>query len=391
MSLRGKPARLGIAALGLLLASVPVSGAESDLSARLLLGYDSNPNRVSFDDGSTGGMFAEQRADADLRFRTDKRTQGFFDLGARQRLHESSLGDADVLSAVLSAGLAFRPVKGDRHSVLLRVGARGRHYDATFVDPETGQVFEYQQAAPGGGVTSTPVPDRFDYGSGSAFVDFRWVVNRRVRLSLDSEIERRDYSEDYGGAGLDSLDYRALTVEPGIRARLGRVVTLDATLPMTRREYDDRPALDADGNAVPGELREYEYEGFRFALTFSPTRSLKLRADVRRTDRADVYAGYYDSTADTAYLWLERKLGRRSELELYASRTRYDYDNATVPDDPTNLLRGGEFSTLRARFERSLGRVLRLYGEAGSQDADNQDAALAYDRRWVMTGIRFGN
>lgn len=385
-----RPWRLLAAALATLTAGPAIAlAADGEVTLRLTAGYDTNPNRVSHA-GEPAGMFSEQRLDATLRFAPERRAGWFLDLRARQRLHESSVADADARSALVSTGVDLKPVDGRRRSLSLRLGARGATYETTFVDPETGRVFEY---APSGDPSAvpTPLPERFDYRSGAAFADLRWRVKRRVRLSLDTSLEDRDYLEDYESAGLDSLDFRALSIEPGVLFRAGRIVTVHAALPTSRRDYDDRPALDSGGAPVAGTSREYRFQGLRLAFTVRPSKSLRLRADVRRTDRTDRYAGHYDSQADTVYLWLERSFGERAELELYVSRTRYDYDNAAVPDDPTGLARGGRFATMLSRYERALRPGLRLFAEVGSQSGDNHDPALSYDREWVQTGLQYSS
>jgi hypothetical protein len=262
MLLRSRDIR-AFCTLALAIAIAPgAAAADGTVDVRVAYGYDSNPLELADGDGDA---FTEAGLTASLKLRPEQRTQFFLRVSGAERYHGSDAEDADSTRAAARAAVAFIPYRKGTRRVALVLGGDYRVKRSTFVDPETGNVFEYI-ASDALGTTLQSIADRFDSDTLESFVDLRVRVNRRVRLRLEARHEQRDYVEDYPEIdGLESIDFEALELEPGIRIGLVDGVGLTLGYASMQRDYDEQPALDAAGNTVAGVEREYEDDGYHVA------------------------------------------------------------------------------------------------------------------------------
>jgi len=363
---------------------------EATYGVGVVAGFDSNPLLVS-DDGPSGG-FTQLRLDGGLtRYVGAGSAAAFFlDGHATRRIDESRTSDAGHDGANLRLGAALSPGFAG-HRLAVSTGGRLAAYRGTFTDRATGRVYEAAVAPPTDPPSTRPIPGRLDFDSAGAFLNLRWKQGRRVTWSVATAWDRTKYVDDYAGStDLDPLDHRSVTIRPGTSFRFGDLATLAFHVALTDLDYDDRPALDEAGAKVPGTTRTYHYARYQLHLQVKPAEPWSLHVGLAAGGRDDDYAGYYDSVSRSGSVALGRYFGRKSRLQLTASLRDVEYDHATVSGDPTDEIRGSDERYFAGRFTRTIGEHLRWYVEGGAQQTDSRDPVFAYDRDWVLTGIRFG-
>jgi len=355
---------------------------------RLGMGHDSNALRLN--DAERDGLYAELNVVGVVHGSFNRKLGWFVDGRANGRNYESDLSDADAISGGLRGGFGATPNPYAYRKLSIAFGGLYNISRSTFVDRETGRVYEVTSAPLTAPPTTLAIPDRFDADSVGGFLEFNWKVNDRVRLFLNTSLEDAHYSEDYAsGTFLHPLDYRVLTLEPGLFVRVHRMVGVGVSAVLSDLEYDENPALDAGGSEIPGTTRHYEYADFSLSVRIAPSKRVNLEIGMRGGARDDTYAGYYDFDSRVSFFGLDCKPGRRSRLQLYASTRQLDYDNAVVPGSVNGDFRGSDVTRLVGRYEWRFQKRLGLFGEGGAQQTENTDPVYAYDRNWVLTGITF--
>ena len=373
-------------------AAVPASGGEIETSynIRLVAGYDTNPLLVTKYGDAPSGAFSQLRLHGGVSGHPGPTVTLFASGYAGTRVDESLTSGAGHDSGAMRAGVTFLPrFAGLR--LVFSLGGRYAVYRGTFTDSETGAVYEANFEPPNLPPSTIPIPERLDYDSAGLFLKLRWKQNRRFSLSLDSMFDRTDYVNDYAElTDLSPLDYRSVRVRPGANFRVSNAVSLGMSVTLTDLDYDDRPALDADGVEVSGTSRSYRYANYRLAVNVRPTDRWSLRVGLAGGGRDDTYAGYYDYTNASAFLSVDHEFGPKSRLHVYASMFDTGYDTATVTGDPADDVLGSNEHLYMARFNRSLGKRVRWFVEGGTRQRDNQNPVFSYDKDWVLTGIHFG-
>ena len=129
--------------------------------------------------------------------------------------------------------------------------------------------------------------------------------------------------------------------------------------------------------------------GTRVAVTIEPTAKLGLSVGVQAGDRSDLQAGYYDSLASGGFVGLSVAALPGLRFAVSASQMSFDYDTATVPNDPTGVRLSSGMFRASGRVERDCGRHLTFFGEMGTDRESNQDPIYAYQRNFAFTGLRF--
>jgi hypothetical protein len=383
-------------ALPRVLALVLTSGAgtithggatQTGYSVELLGGYDSNPLRVA-DDGPDSA-FTELRLGGALTHDVSPSVSLFTSGDAHRRFHESGTASADEGNVELRAGVALAPDRLTSGRLALAIGATYGLYDTTFIDPQSGEVYRAFVVPESDPPVATPVPDRLNNRYLGGFAKVRWRYGPSLSLTLDLQVDRVAFDEDYSGTtDLDPLDHRVRTIEPGVRWELMRSVSVAYSMAWTDFEYEARPALDAAGAPVADTARAYRYLQHRVTLRARPAERWMLWTGMAHADRQDTYAGYYDHRALTAYAGADWSAGAKSRVRLYAQVRELDYDRATVDGDPAGEVRTGEAGRLIARFERGWTRHLSWFVEAGRQREDGNDVIFAHERNWSIAGLR---
>lgn len=356
-----------------------------DVRAGLSYGVDSNPLELASDERS--GAFTE--AAIGVQYGPSPRSRLGFVAEARgvRRWYQGAVDGADTGWSDARAGLAAVPYASGSRRFAILAGGTGSSYRMTLIDPDTGEI--YRQVSGSG--TTVSIGDRLDFDSHGAFVDLRWQTGRSLLLYVNGEWTRRDYVEDYeGSAGLESLDDRTTTVEPGVRARIARGVVLDLSWARSRREYDELSSLDENAVEAPGEEREYVTSRWQAAVRLDPRGRWEVLAGYRSTSRSDRHAGYYDTRGASAVLSVGYSPGERTHLRLLVSDRTLAYQNASVNNDPSEPIRRSGIVRYVGRVEREIGSYLTAFASAGREDYDSRDPAYVHDRTWVQAGLELG-
>ncbi len=369
-------------------ACVSVAAESGEFRIRIGLGRDSNALRLN--EAELDGLYAELNFVGAVHGSLNRKLGWFVDGSVSGRNYESDLSDADTISGGMRAGFGVTPNPYAYRRLSIAFGGQYNISRSTFVDRATGQVYEVTSAPLTTPTTTLAIPDRFDADSVGGFLEVNWKVHDRVRLFLNTSLEDARYSEDYtNGTFLHPLDYRRLTLEPGLFVRVHRMVGVGISAILSDLEYDENPALDENGFEIPGTTRQYEYADFSFSVRIAPGERVNLEVGVRGGTRDDTYAGYYDFDSQVSFIALNCQPGRRSRLQLYASMRELDYENAVVPGSPNGDFRASDVTRLVGRYEWRFHKSLGLFGESGAQKTKNSDPIYAYDRSWVLTGMTF--
>ncbi len=383
--------RTSLRLLGLLSIVALASGFSGDLAAAdneleysltLATGVDTNPLEVSSD--GPDGSFTFVGFNGNFSSELSDRTRYFLDGGVRTRLHESTASDADRIAGHVRTGFSLLPRRWGHGRLAFTVGTEYSVRRSTFIDSETGEIYDIST-----GSGPVAIPDRYDYDDLELFFKTYWKLNRRVRFSLGAEWHQADYVEDYSEIpDFYALDSNSLVVTPGMRLRINRMATLYASVKFIDRDYDNRPALDMDGDEVDGTNREYHDTRYSLTVLLKPER-WKLRLGLSGADRSDTFVGYYDYASTGTRVSVQREIGTRSTVQLYASARELEYDNALVPGDPSLETRGKDVTRFTARYDRRFLQRFSWFVEGGSERTDSQDPYWAYDSDWFQAGVRF--
>jgi len=364
----------------LVLAASPAAAAEEprplDYGITLATGYDSNPLHLA--ERGAGAAYADLRGALAGRLEVGRGTELFASGAATTRVHERRAHDADASYGDVKAGVHWT----NRASRRVDISAAGRFTAArsTFTDRLTGDVY----------VSGAPLPDRFDSNTTGGLVEIRWAPQRRLRLQLGTEYERRSYVEDYAGIeGVDPLDSSAWLVTPRVRILVSQTVAIEAGADWSSRTYDALPAVDASGGPVEGVARRDRGTAWRVTVDARPSSRWDVSAGVIAAGRRDLEAGYFDTRGQSAYVLAGMKAGRTGRVQIYGSLQNLDYPQATLTNDPNAPHRGSDALRTLARYERPLRPGVTFATEAGIQRTGNRDPLYAYDRDWIQTAIRF--
>ena len=378
---RGVPILLGLALVSVCAGAVCASDAAFELGVDVALGYDSNPLRLNAAGLQRGSAFTELTLQGGVGLPLSRRVDATLDGRVTTRLHESLADHGDREDLDLTAALEIRPNPRSRRRLLLRVGAGLGIARSTFTDRTTGEIYQ---------VASQPIPGRFDADTAGAFVDARWRVHRRVRVSLAARLDEARYPDDYStSTNLLALDYDAFSLRPGIQLQIGGKVVLSFDAVLSDVDYDAQPALDGAGQEIAATLREYRYANYSMTVRWVPSPRWNLRLGVVDGTRDDTYAGYYDFGSSTLFASLDHRPSRRDRFQVYATTRHLDYSAAPVPGGVNGEFRGNDVNRFLARYDRTFGRQLGGFVVAGTQYTVSADPIFSYDRDWFETGLRY--
>jgi hypothetical protein len=377
-----------ISASALALLAGSSASASADFVVDLLAGTDSNPLRVQSD--GPDGWFSELRLAGAATGRLSPRAAWRASGVVSARGYESSSRDAgtEAGSGRLGLDLSLGPV--ERARGVLSLGLVGAVDRSTFTDRASGEVYVVEAEPATLPPTLVAIPDRFDAATVGAYVDADLRLGSRVAGFVASTIESVDFLEEYGDrTALDSLDYRALTLEPGLRIALHANATLRCSVAWTDLEYEEQAGLDASGEAIAGTTRSYRASEARLAVSLEPAARWALDVGVRGGPRRDAQAGYYDLDSIGAAIGVRHRPSWRTQLQLAASTRDVDYVRATVIDSTSAELRGSRADRVAGRFDYDVRRPTTVYGEVGVESIKNNDPVFAHDRRWIAIGLRY--
>lgn len=361
----------------------PTGAAELSAGGELSYGSDSNP--LELPGGEISGAFTEAAFRLSGRAESGRAVGLMARAAGVRRWYASRVGDAGYGWADARAGMTAAPYRNGSRRFELAFGASLGAYRTTLIDPDTGEA--YGRVA--GSSASGPIPDRLDFNSSGAFLELRWSLGRDLLLYAEGEWSRRNFVQDYRGEpGLESLDDRGISVEPGLRYRPVRGLILDLSHTWNRRSYEELPALDGDAVPVAGEQRELAASRTRLTVSCRPEGPWEVLAGIRQTGREDLHAGYYDSTGREEVLAVGYMAGASTRLGLVATRRSLNYRRALVDNDPSGEIRSGRVHRYAGEVSHRLTAQMELFVTAGTERSENRDPAYVYSRSWAQTGLR---
>jgi hypothetical protein len=365
-----------------------VAAASGSLTVDLLAGIDTNPLEVE-DDGPNGA-YAEMRIGAGATVPLGQRVGLRLGGTIAARAYDTSTADAGTETGYGRVGFDCVIGRIDRRTVVLGVGLLGAVDRSTFTDRATGRVYTVEAEPATLPPTLVAVPGRFDANTTGAFLDVDARLSHRVHAFLSSTLESTDFVEEYDArTALDSLDYRAWTVEPGLRLAVSRIAALRVSLAASALAYESQPALERNGAPAPGVDRAYRGADLRLALSVSPWARWAFDLGLRGGPRTDTYAGYYDLAALGTSLGATYRPSWRTRFEIVASSRAVEYDHAPVTTSTDGELRGSRVDRLTGRLDYDLYRPTTLFAESGVERASNNDALYTHDRSWLALGLRY--
>ena len=381
-------AAVAVALFATSLVGAEISGDERHVTVRLSAGTESNPLRVQGD--GPGAAFGEIALDAAAEGIWAPAVGWFVDADAVSRSHAGELSDADSTRAAARLGLELTPRPAAARRFMLAVGADFDRRRSTLTDRVDGRIYEVARVPATDPPTTVELGDRYDSNSGGLFLDARFSVRPRLRLSFQTRVDKVDYTREYlDDAGLESLDYRSWSVEPGLLVALTAQAALKVSWVRSGLDYDEQPALDSSGAALSGETRRFDQSDLRMSLVWNPASRWSVQAGARGGGRDDLAAGYYDFDSWVGYASVERRPDWRRRYRLLASVSRLDYDRAVVADSTTEETRGSRVQLVSAYYEFDLRERIGLRFEAGAQRTDSRDAEFTHDREWATIGVEF--
>ena len=289
----------------------------------------------------------------------------------------SDLENANKFSQALRVGAEVLLGRSGRKNNTLSVLPYLKQHRQTYVDRDDG--FEKTTT-----VTGTDISNRYSYIARGLEAELK-IETPVVPFKLWAEAADRNYDDP---VVVDQYDHRYIGLGGEAEIPLGKRVELIASLEHQSKDYDERRAIDLNGNLVTGTTREYLYNigGLSLRTRFNKTWTMYL--DYKHTEREDTYVGYYDSSEDKFGVRLRFKSDPVS-VRLALHMLDRDYPNAYAFDNTTQPHLEYQTLEFKAKGEYKLARHLGLWMEAKYWDQETTDSRYAYDRYQMMLGVRW--
>lgn len=315
-----------------------VMGAETSLQAATGLGYDSNayhsPAEAYIDFAQTGTPLVAPNVQSGFFVPVDLHASVDFTLWDNARLSSSYSfeGASYQDNALENANQKTHRIKGRlTHSIALQENAEATMFAGvkftdqvkTYIDRDTGA--EKQSG-------SRDVSNRYEY-QGIAVEGGLRAKFSAWRLGVDGLFEQKDYVDPVIVSQYDNDYYR---VSADMEHALGAWNHVYGEISLSRREYGDRPARNAQGQLFSSNpKREYAYQSAKVGWRSEPHKAATVQVDLRKSKREDKFVGYgdYDETAVDVGILL--KPMRRIKARVSGGYWTRDYPNAFAFDEPT--------------------------------------------------------
>ena len=156
------------------------------------------------------------------------------------------------------------------------------------------------------------------------------------------------------------------------------------------RRFSDRSSYDLDGQQRIGNPNiRYDYTALALRVRQRITESMWLGVDIKRTDRADKYVGYYDYTRDSLGFEFHWSPNYRFDLEVGGVYQLYDFPNAFAFHEPAQGERTQESLLARILASYRMKRHLSLFLEVRHKETVSNDIRIQYDRTQYIIGVRW--
>lgn len=169
---------------------------------------------------------------------------------------------------------------------------------------------------------------------------------------------------------------------------LGRRGEAALTYRYDRRWYDERSALDAEGNSLPFRLQFESHEvELRPRVYWDAARHWSTRFRLGLLHNRDNGGGHFDYTRYTAGVQLRyHTAGWKWQAEFRG--LRYDYATRRIAGPASPLRRKSDWG-LRLRAERQLSRRWTMFAQWDRETSDDRLPTLDYEANTVQVGLEW--
>lgn len=373
--------------------TVPEAYNPWSLQAEIGLGFDSNAYRtpsdpyvdyaptvpVAITPNVQSGFFIPLEGDIRYQGRHGKQLIGFVaEYGLNADIYPGSdLENATAFSQALRAGAEILLGRsGRKHNTLSLLPYIKQHHQ-TYSDRDDG--LEKTSSSSG-----TNISERYSYIARGLEVELR-IETPVVPFNIRAEAADRDYEDP---VVVDQYDHRYTAVGAEAEIPFGKYADLIPSLEYQVKDYEERRALDLNGNLITGTTREYLYNIAGLSLRTRFSRNWSMYLDYRRAEREDSYVGYYDYSEDKLGVRLRFKNDPFS-VRLALSMLNRDYPNAFAFDNPAQPRLEYQTLEFKAKGEYKLAKQFGLWVEGKYWDQETTDSRYLYDRYLLMLGVRW--
>lgn len=363
------------------------------LQAEIGLGFDSNAYRTPSDPyidyaptvplaitpNVQSGFFVPLESDIQYRGRHGRQRMGFVaQYGLNAHIYpDSELENATTFSQALRAGAeVLLGGSGRKHNTFSLLPYIKQHHQ-TYSDRDDG--LEKTSSTSG-----TNISDRYSYVARGLEAELK-IETPVVPFNIWAEGANLDYEDP---VVVDQYDHRYFALGGEAEIPFGKRVDLIAGLEYKIKDYEERRAIDLNGDLITGTTRKYVYNIAGLSLRTRFSRKWVMYLDYQRTEREDTYVGYYDSSEDKFGVRL------RFNSDPFSARLAVqvldrDYPNAYAFDNPTQPHLEYQALEFKAKGEYKLAKHLSLWLEGKYWDQETTDSRYAYDRYQTMLGVRW--
>jgi len=304
--------------------------------------------------------------------------EGFFisyRLAGRYYLDEELENGNEYLHE-LGFGSEYYRREGERERSVYSAFKVAQH-DETYYDPDDGG---------GRSVGGIDISDRMNYlRYGPEFV----VRQSYKRLAFGTKVKGQlwNYEEQ---ESVSEYDHEFFLLSLYGQYKFSESSLIRLSVDGYTRRFSDRPSFDLDGRQRAGNPNiRYDYLSLELTVRERIADSMWIGFDLKRTDRADKYVGYYDYTRDNVGLEFHWVAGDRLDIEIGGSYSIYKYPSAFAFHEPLAGSRTQEVVKMGILGSYRLTQYLTLIGEAGFRETVSNDTRIQYARNLYSLSIRW--
>lgn len=364
-----------ISAISILLPITQVQ-ADTDISLKTHMGYDSNPYRFNeqftIKDSSYFAyeLKAKHEIDKNLRIKAELENQIYGD--------NAEHGDNQSISAQVryQTGKKRKP-KGIEFNY--------KQFDKTYVSRLQGSTDTY---------SGVPLDDRYDFEqmSLSGFSTFK--LKKRLYNEVELKWMNKDY-EDFDQISITDYDYQSFIFSNTLSHSIRRGQSQAFDLSYETRLFKNREQKDLQGNEVANTDMVFNYINLGYEYSYERIKGLDLGLNASYKIREDNGSGYYNSQWITVSLDSKIKLSKTTKLEIAYKYKDFSYDREPQLDNTGNDEEFGsdtkhEYALkTKTRLPKWIGK--RAYWDVNYSylSANSNYSKYSYSRHILETGLKF--
>jgi len=230
------------------------------------------------------------------------------------------------------------------------------------------------------------IADRFDYVRYGPEI---WYAQSYERLALGF----RGKGQLWNYKDIEQVpayDHEYLLAGVHGQYRFTRTSLIRLTGDYYQRHFTDRPSFELDGSQPIGNPPvEYDYIELGISARQRVYSGLWFGLNFLHTEREDAYAGYNNYVRNSYGAEIHWRFSPRFDVEASAMYMIYDYENAFAYQNPAAGRKTLERSLASAIASFDMTRNLTLVAEYRYDDAQSNDARIAYNRNRISLTVRW--